>query len=56
MRLGVRIEQGTHETDDPKNSRRSRYGLHSHPIKSAQDAVSAPTVQEFVSLGTAEET
>ena len=45
----------SHETDDPVNPRRHVTVLHSHPIQSARDAVRAAIVQEFRSLGTAEE-
>ena len=36
-----------HDTDDPQHPRRHVTVLHSHPIKSAQDAVRASIVQEF---------
>ena len=36
-----------HDTDDPKNPRRHVTVLHSHPVKSAEDAVKAAIVQEF---------
>ena len=45
----------SHDTDDPKNPRRHVTVLHTHPIKSAQDAVRAAIVQEYRNLGTAEE-
>jgi hypothetical protein len=45
----------SHETDDPGHPRRHVTVLHLHPIKSAQDAVKLAIVQEFKSLGTAEE-
>ncbi len=43
-----------HDTDDPANPRRHVTVLHTHPIKSAQDAVRAAIVQEFRSLEPAE--
>jgi hypothetical protein len=45
----------SHDTDDPNNPKRHVTVLHIHPIKSARDAVRAAIVQEFKSLGTAEE-
>ena len=42
-----RIYAWAHDTDDPANPRRHVTVLHSHPIKSAQDAVRAAIVQEF---------
>jgi hypothetical protein len=45
----------SHNTDDPDRPRRHVAVLHSHPIKSARDAVKAAIVQEFRDLGTAEE-
>jgi hypothetical protein len=50
-----RIYAWAHDTDDPANPRRQVTVLHAHPIKSAQDAVRAAIIQEFKSLGTAEE-
>ena len=49
-----RVYAWSHETDDPQNPRRHVTVLHSHPIKSAQDAVKAAIVQEFKSLEPAE--
>jgi hypothetical protein len=49
-----RIYAWTHDTDDPEHPRRHVTILHSHPIKSAQDAVKAAIVQEFRSLEPAE--
>jgi hypothetical protein len=45
-----RVYAWTHDTDDPKNPRRHVTVLHSHPIKSAEDAVRAAIVQGFRSL------
>lgn len=42
-----RIYAWAHDTDDPENPRRHVTVLHSHPIKSAQDAVRAAIIQEF---------
>jgi hypothetical protein len=42
-----RVYAWAHDTDDPKNPRRHVTVLHSHPIKSAEDAVKAAIVQEF---------
>jgi hypothetical protein len=42
-----RVYAWGHDTDDPKNPRRYVTVLHSHPIKSAEDAVKAAIVQEF---------
>ena len=42
-----RVYAWGHDTDDPKNPRRHVTVLHSHPIKSAEDAVKAAIVQEF---------
>jgi hypothetical protein len=50
-----RVYAWAHDTDDPNNPRRHVTVLHIHPIKSARDAVRAAIVQEFRSLGTAEE-
>ena len=44
-----------HQTDDPQKPVRHVTVLHLHPVKSAQDAVKAAIMQEFKSLGTAEE-
>lgn len=49
-----RVYAWTHDTDDPEHPRRHVTILHSHPIKSAQDAVKAAIVQEFRSLEPAE--
>ena len=38
------------DTNDPENPRRHVTVLHSHPIKSAEDAVRAAIVQEFRSV------
>jgi hypothetical protein len=43
----VRLYAWTHVTDDPTNPRRHVTVLHSHPIKSAEDAVRAVIIQEF---------
>lgn len=51
----TRLYAWSHDTDDPKQPRRHVTVLHSHPIRSARDAVRAAIVQEFRSLGTAEE-
>ena len=51
-----RVYAWTHDTDDPKNPRRHVTVLHSHPIKSAEDAVRAAIIQEFRSLEPTEET
>jgi|ERR1035437_8590422 hypothetical protein len=50
-----RVYAWAHDTDDPKNPRRHVTVLHSHPIKSAEDAVRAAIVQEFRSLEPTEE-
>lgn len=50
-----RLYAWSHETDDPKQSRRHVTVLHSHPIQSARDAVRAAIVQEFRSLEPSEE-
>lgn len=42
-----RVYAWAHDTDDPTNPRRHVTVLHSHPIKSAEDAVKAAIVQEF---------
>lgn len=42
-----RLYAWTHATDDPANPRRHVTVLHSHPIKSAEDAVRAVIIQEF---------
>lgn len=42
-----RVYAWAHDTDDPNNPRRHVTVLHSHPIKSAEDAVKAAIVQEF---------
>jgi hypothetical protein len=39
-----------HDTNDPENPHRHVTVLHSHPIKSAEDAVRAAIVQEFRSV------
>jgi hypothetical protein len=50
-----RVYAWAHDTKDPTNPRRHVTVLHIHPIKSARDAVRAAIVEEFRSLGTAEE-
>ena len=50
-----RVYAWAHDTDDPVKPRRHVTVLHLHPIRSARDAVRAAIVQEFRSLGTAEE-
>jgi hypothetical protein len=45
----------SHDTDDPNNPKRHVTVLHVHSIQSARDAVKATIVQEFKSLGKAEE-
>ena len=50
-----RVYAWAHDTDDPANPRRHVTVLHTHPIKSAEDAVRAAIVQEFRNLGTAQE-
>src|ERR1035437_5548514 len=45
----------SHDTDDPTNPRRHVTVLHTHPVKSARDAVRAFIVQESRELGTAQE-
>jgi len=50
-----RVYAWAHDTEDPKNPRRYVTVLHTHPIKSARDAVRAAIVQEFKNLGTSEE-
>jgi hypothetical protein len=42
-----RLYAWTHATDDPTNPRRHVTVLHSHPIKSAENAVRAVIIQEF---------
>jgi hypothetical protein len=49
-----RVYAWSHDTDDPENPKRHIAVLHSHPIKSAQDAVKAAIVQEFRNLATEE--
>lgn len=44
----------THATDDPANPRRRVTVLHSHPIRSAEDAVRAVIIQEFRANGQSE--
>ena len=51
----VRVYAWAHDTDDPENPRHHVTVLHSHPIKSAEDAVRAAIVQEFRSLEPTEE-
>jgi hypothetical protein len=51
----LRVYAWAHDTDDPNNPRRHVTVLHSHPIKSAEDAVRAAIVQEFRSLEPTEE-
>jgi hypothetical protein len=50
----VRIYAWSHDTDDPANPKRHITVLHSHPIKSAHDAVKAAIIQEFRNLEPAE--
>lgn len=50
----VRVYAWSHDTDDPENPKRHITVLHSHPIKSAQDAVKAAIIQEFRNLEPAE--
>jgi len=50
-----RVYAWSHDTDDPENPKQHVTVLHSHPIKSAQDAVKAAIVQEFRNLEPAEE-
>ena len=50
-----RLYAWSHQTDDPAHPWRHVTVLHSHPIQSARDAVRAAIVQEFRSLGTADE-
>jgi hypothetical protein len=50
----VRVYAWSHDTDDPANPKRHITVLHSHPIKSAQDAVKAAIIQEFRNLEPAE--
>ena len=45
-----RVYAWSHDTDNPENPKRHVAVLHSHPIKSAQDAVKAAIVQEFRNL------
>jgi hypothetical protein len=45
-----RIYAWAHDTDDPTNPRRHVTVLHTHPIKSAEDAVKAAIVQELKNL------
>jgi hypothetical protein len=49
-----RVYAWAHDTDDPTNPRRHVAVLHSHPVKSAEDAVRAFIIQES-RIGTAEE-
>ena len=42
-----RLYAWAHDTDDPNRPRRHVTVLHSHPIKSARDAVRAAIIQEF---------
>ena len=50
-----RVYAWAHDTDDPENPSRHVTVLHSHPIKSAEDAVRAAIIQEFRSLEPSEE-
>jgi hypothetical protein len=50
----VRVYAWSHETDDPAKPKRHITVLHSHPIKSAEDAVKAAIIQEFRNLEPAE--
>jgi hypothetical protein len=50
-----RVYAWAHDTDNPDSPRRHVTILHTHPIKSARDAVRAAIVQESRNLGTAEE-
>lgn len=50
-----RVYAWSHTTDDPRNPRRWVTVLHTHPIKSAEDAVRAAIAQEFRNLEPAEE-
>ena len=50
----TRLYAWTHDTDDSNRPRRHVTVLHSHPIKSARDAVRAAIVQEFRNLEPAE--
>ena len=50
-----RVYAWAHATDNPEHPRHHVTVLHKHPIKSAHDAVRAAIMQEFKSLGTAEE-
>jgi hypothetical protein len=50
----ARVYAWSHDTNDPENPTRHVTVLHSHPIRTAQDAVRAAIVQEFRNLGTEE--
>ena len=50
----MRLYAWAHDTNDPQNPRRHVTVLHSHPIKTARDAVRAAIVQEFRSNAPAE--
>jgi hypothetical protein len=43
----MRVYAWSHDTNDPANPTRHVTVLHSHPIKSAGDAVKAAIIQEF---------
>lgn len=49
-----RVYAWANESDDPKKPRQHVTVLHSHPVKSAEDAVRAAIVKEFRSLEPAE--
>ena len=49
-----RVYAWAHDTDDPANPKQHVTVLHSHPIKSAEDAVKAAIIQEFRNLEPAE--
>jgi len=50
----MRAYAWSHDTNDPANPTRHVTVLHSHPIKSAKDAVKAAIIQEFRNLEPAE--
>jgi len=50
----MRAYAWSHDTNDPANPMRHVAVLHSHPIKSAKDAVKAAIIQEFRNLQPAE--
>lgn len=51
-----RVYAWSYESDDPNKGPHHVTILHTHPIKSARDAVKAAIVEGFRNLGTAEET